>query len=63
MLLIQQKANLYLHEQIKAPFDGKTVVVTHNAPTLLYHHLDFQMDEMAAEFTSDCNDLLNYTDV
>ncbi|WP_247870089.1 metallophosphoesterase [Methylophaga sp. SB9B] len=62
-LLLHQKAKLYLHEKLKEPFEGKTVVVTHHAPSLICHHPDFEMDEMAAAFISDCDDLLQYADV
>lgn len=62
-LVLHQEAKLFLQERLREQFEGKTVVVTHHAPSLICHHPDFEMDEMAAAFISDCNDLLQYADV
>ena len=62
-LLLHQKAKSYLHEKLKEPFEGKTIVVTHHAPSLICHHPGFDMDEMAAAFVSDCDDFLQFANV
>jgi predicted phosphodiesterase len=60
-LHLQSKA--FLIKQLNEPFNGKTVVVTHHAPSLKAHHPHFEMDTIAAAFISDCDDLLKLADV
>ncbi|WP_296592134.1 metallophosphoesterase [Methylophaga sp.] len=62
-LALHIEAKSFLQLKLSEPFEGKTVVVTHHAPSLFCHHPDFEMDEMAAAFISDCDDLLKYADV
>ncbi|AUZ84668.1 metallophosphoesterase [Methylophaga nitratireducenticrescens] len=62
-LVLHQESKLFLQQKLSEPYEGKTVVVTHHAPSLLCHHPGFDMDEMAAAFITDCDDLLNYADV
>lgn len=62
-LALHQQAKRYLTAELSKPFDGKTVVVTHHAPSLDCHHPGFTLDNMAAAFVTDCDALLSHANV
>jgi len=60
-LHIQQRA--WLHEQLDTPFDGKTVVVTHMAPTLQSVALQYASDLISATYASRLDALVEKADL
>ncbi|MCB2425401.1 metallophosphoesterase [Methylophaga pinxianii] len=62
-LELHLESKAFLINQLNEPFDGKTVVVTHHAPSLKAHHPHFEMDTIAAAFISDCDELLKLANV
>jgi predicted phosphodiesterase len=48
----------YIESELRKPFDGKTVVVTHHLPSLRSVAARFRNDPLTAAFASDCDDLL-----
>ncbi|WP_297505918.1 hypothetical protein [Ferrovum sp.] len=48
----------FLERQLQAPFDGKTVVVTHHLPSFKSVAGRFQKSAMSAAFASNLDDLL-----
>jgi predicted phosphodiesterase len=53
---LQQKE--WLRAKLDEPFDGKTVVVTHNAPAPASLHPMFERDLVSTAFISDLSDML-----
>lgn len=42
----------FLQQQLKEPFDGKTVVVTHHAPSMKSVHEDYRHDSLTPSYAS-----------
>lgn len=53
----------WLKEKLRESFSGKTVVVTHHAPSFLCNHKDFGMNEMSPGFVSNLEYLMNGVDL
>ena len=62
-LALHQESRAWLAARLAQPFDGKTVVVTHHAPSLLCKHPRFPMDEFGTAFLSDLPELLAQADL
>lgn len=48
---------------VNTPFNGKTVVVTHHAPTPAAQHPAFPLNELSAAFWTDLESLIAYADL
>lgn len=57
------KAQNWLETVLVQPFDGKTVVVTHFAPTLLSADSRYGVTPGTAGFCNGLDDLLNFADL
>ncbi len=57
-LRFHQEAISFLEEALRQPFDGKTVVITHHAPSLQSVHDRFRRDLLSAAFASDLSHLM-----
>lgn len=53
----------WLKTQIDTPYDGKTVVVTHHAPSNRCVHPGYGMDDLSPCFLSDLDELVQKADV
>lgn len=53
----------WLRERLMEPFDGKTVVITHHAPSFRCNHIDFGMNLYSPGFASNLDELVAMTDV
>lgn len=53
----------WLKEKLSEDFSGKTVVITHHAPSFLCNHKDFGMNEMSPGFVSNLEHLMNGVDL
>ncbi len=53
----------WLNSQLKVPFQGRTVVITHHAPHRLSVHRKYVGDPLTPAFASDLTDLLHQTDL
>lgn len=53
------KSRKFLGDELRKPFDGKTVVVTHHLPCSLSIADEFKADPLTPCYASDCTDLLN----
>lgn len=53
----------WLKDRLAEPFDGKTVVITHHAPSPLSLHPDYAEDITSAAFISDLSELLGVADL
>jgi predicted phosphodiesterase len=62
-LMLHDISRNFLREELNKRWDGKTVVITHHAPSLKCAHPNFQMDHVAGAFISDCEDLIELADV
>lgn len=62
-LMLHNAARNFLQVELDKPWDGKTVVITHHAPSLKCAHPDYQLDQMAGAFISDCEALVHKADV
>ena len=62
-LALHRESRAWLAARLAQPFDGKTVVVTHHAPSLLCKHPRFPMDEFGTAFLSDLPELLAQADL
>jgi predicted phosphohydrolase len=55
-----RKSREWLLQQIKSPFEGQTIVVTHHVPHPSARNLSFgDADPLAPTFVSDCSDLIS----
>lgn len=57
MIELHRATRAYIEDRLKEPFDGKTVVVTHHAPSMSSVHPRYADDPTSAGFASDCTDL------
>ncbi|NWF38280.1 phosphoesterase [Mariprofundus sp. NF] len=48
----------WLQAQLETPYSGKTVVITHHAPSMKSQHQQYASSEMAAAFISDLEHLM-----
>jgi predicted phosphodiesterase len=62
-LTLHRQSRAWLEEKLAQPFDGKTVVVTHHAPSLLCKHPSFPMDAFGTAFLSDLDGLVAQADI
>jgi len=62
-LALHKQSRVWLQEKLVQPFDGKTVVITHHAPSLLCKHPHFPMDEFGTAFLSDLPELIELADL
>lgn len=58
-----KKARAFLSTELSKPYNGKTVVITHHAPSLKCVHPDFGINHTAGAFMSDCDDLIEQADL
>ncbi len=58
-----KKAKEFLSTELSKPYDGKTVVITHHAPSLKCVHPTFGMNLIAGSFMSNCDDLIEQADL
>jgi predicted phosphodiesterase len=58
-----EMARAWLEEQLRQPYDGKTVVVTHHGPHRLSTHPRYAGEAINAAFVSDLSDLLPSADL
>ena len=69
--VLNPQLSVHLHEQniewltgeLKKPFQGKTVVITHHAPHPLSIHQRFDLSPINAAFVSNLEHLLDYCDL
>lgn len=61
-LALHRHARVFLERELNNPFRGKTVVITHHAPSLKCAHPHFAIDEVAGAFVSDLDDLVKKAD-
>ncbi len=57
-VFLNRQSVAFLERQLQAPFDGKTVVVTHHLPSFKSVADRFQKSAMSAAFASNLDDLL-----
>ncbi len=62
-LALHKRARSFIEAELAKPFDGKTVVVTHHAPSLLCEHPKFGIDPLSGAFISDCDELIAQADL
>lgn len=62
-LSLHLEAKAWLTTKLDENFDGKTVVVTHHAPSLVAQHLDYDYSPMSAGFLSEMDDLVSKADL
>ncbi len=55
---LHKRARSFIETELAKPFDGKTVVVTHHAPSLVCEHPKFGIDPLSGAFISDCDELI-----
>jgi hypothetical protein len=53
-----RKSRIFIKAELCKKFDGKTVVLTHHAPSIRSVHKRFLSDTLNPAFASDCDDLL-----
>jgi hypothetical protein len=53
----------WLRERLMEPFHGKTVVITHHAPSFRCNHIDFGMNLYSPGFASNLDELVAMADV
>lgn len=53
----------WLKERLMTPFDGKTVVITHHAPSFECNHKEFGMNLFSPGFASNLDELVAMADV
>jgi predicted phosphodiesterase len=53
-----RESRRYIESELRKPFSGKTVVVTHHLPSIRSVAERFRTDALTAAFASDCDDLL-----
>lgn len=57
MIELHRKSRVYIKERLAEPFDGKTVVLTHHAPSMKSVHQRYADDPTSAGFASNCSDM------
>lgn len=62
-LTLHQNARAFLECELNKPYNGKTVVITHHAPSLNCAHPHFAIDEVAGAFISDLDELVKKADL
>lgn len=62
-LELHHQARQFLKSELAKPFEGKTVVITHHAPSLKCEHPDFGINALAGAFMSHCDPLMENVDV
>ncbi len=62
-LALHRESRAWLEARLAQPFDGRTVVITHHAPSLLCKHPRFPMDEFGTAFISDLPELVEQADL
>lgn len=62
-LQLHLESKAFLTTALQQPFDGKTVVVTHHAPSLACAHPYFGFNKLAGAYISDCDALLKQADL
>lgn len=62
-LELHQQERAWLESKLNEPFNGKTVVITHHAPSRGSVHPRFRGDPCNAAFVSDLDDLVEKADV
>ena len=62
-LALHRESRDWLEERLAQPFDGRTVVITHHAPSLLCKHPRFPMDAFGTAFLSDLPELIEQADL
>jgi predicted phosphodiesterase len=62
-LTIHHDERTWLAAELKKPFAGKTVVVTHHGPHPICDHPDFPNSEIASAFYSDLTDIIEEHDI
>lgn len=55
---IHAKSRAFIEAELRKPFDGPTVVVTHHAPSIRSIHPKYRNDPLTVAFASNCDDLL-----
>ncbi len=58
-----QKSVAWLSGKLDEEFDGKTVVITHHAPSLLCNHAYYGMNEVSSGFVSNLDNLVHKADL
>lgn len=58
-----QHSRGYINERLDESFDGKTVVLTHHAPSMRSVHPRFADDPTSAGFASDCTEFFGVPDL
>jgi len=58
-----QLSRQWLTKKLGEPFYGKTVVITHHAPSLICQHPDFEYEPLSTGFLSDMGDLVKMADL
>jgi predicted phosphodiesterase len=62
-LTLNKAAKKWLTHKLAEPFSGKTVVITHHAPSLICQHPHFQYSPIATGFLSDMDGLVAKADM
>lgn len=62
-LALHREARAFLERELNKPYRGKTVVITHHAPSLKCAHPHFAVDEVAGAFISNMDDLVKMADL
>jgi len=62
-LAIHKKELHWLEKQIKTPYKGKTVVITHHGPHPICQHPLYPVSEISAAFHSDLSELIENNDI
>lgn len=57
------KSVAWLEDKLSEKFEGKTVVITHHAPSLVCNHAEFGMNEVSSGFVSNLEHLLDGADL
>jgi len=57
-LQMHEKTVSFLKEQLVQPFDGKTVVITHHAPSMLSVAPQYKNDKLSPSFASDLEHIM-----
>ena len=57
-LQMHEKTVSFLKEQLAQPFDGKTVVITHHAPSMLSVAPQYKNDNLSPSFASDLEHIM-----
>lgn len=63
MIELHEISRAYIKDRLAEPFDGKTVVVTHHAPSMRSVQPRYADDPTSAGFASDCTELFGVPDL